>query len=605
MKKISNIFKLFVVPCLLVCFLVSPSAGQEKKGDTGQQDPMKDFSIIGETQPVPSDLKTGFESITGKDAQAYLAFISSDWLEGRDTGRRGYDIAAEFAGTMFKLWGLKPAGDFPEPVRDFRSFYAPQQPREKAERTYFQEVALKEVVSSDSRITVECRKGSETKSRTFMPDMDYRYRVGQTQTLSAPVVFVGYGISEKKAGYDDYAKIDVKGKIVMMLTEVPGKDDPNSPFAKEELKQKYMPARDFRRRFMPSPKVQLAHDKGAVGVIIVENAPEKALDVPKQTLNARRINDEKPIIPGERARVSLFQSSIRMPWPTLPTINVTGDMADFILGYADQHLEDLKAKIEKNYQPNSFSLPGVFLNVESTVKEKLIRSRNVLGFIEGSDPKLKDEVVVIGAHLDHLGKRGDYIFNGADDNGSGSVGVLEIAQAFALNPVKPKRSILFALWTGEEKGLLGSRYYVSSPFFPTDKTVAYINLDMISREWKKDRLKMMARRFGIGFDDKMLEKVDTSKFITLSLSMSDEIYNALKQNNQYVGMHLHLRKTNQGMGGSDHSSFAFKKVSWVFFMAAMTEDYHQPSDSVEKISTGLIEKISRLCWLTAFSLANK
>jgi Zn-dependent M28 family amino/carboxypeptidase len=338
---------------------------------------------------------------------------------------------------------------------------------------------------------------------------------------------------------------------------------------------------------------------------MVENSPKKALDIPKRTLNSRKVNDERPVIPGERRRMSLFQSSIKLPWVNLPTVRVTGDMADVILGFADQRVEDLKAKIEKNYQPNSFSLPGVFFKVESTVEEKLVRSRNVLGYIEGSDPELKDEVVVIGAHLDHLGKRGDYIFNGADDNGSGSAGVMEIAQAFALNPVKPKRSVLFALWTGEEKGLLGSRYYVVSPFFPIEKTVAYINLDMISREWKKDRLKMMARRFGVAFDEKMLKAVDTSKFMSLSMSMSDDIFKTLKENNKYAGMHLHLRKSKSGMGGSDHAPFAFKKVPWLFFMAAMTEDYHQPSDSIEKVSPGLMEKCSRLCWLTAFSLANK
>lgn len=609
MKKTTNNLTLAVLFFLLALLPGSPSMGQEPEGKTksNKEDPMKNFSIIEKVQPVPEDIKAGFESITGKDASAYLKFLASDLLEGRDTGKIGYDIAAEFAGTMFALWDIKPAGDFPQKTPGFRHFSSPEKDKKKnPQRGYFQEVEMKEIMNRDSRVTVGVVKGSESKSRTFYPDIDYQFQSSYTQTLSAPVVFVGYGICEKgkEIKYDDYKKIDVKGKIVMILSEVPGKDDPQSPFNTDKMKKKYFPQRRMMRH-MTSPKIKLAKEKGAVGVILVENSPGKNPDVPKRVVASRKINDEKPIIPGKRRRLNLFQSSIPMPWATLPTIRVSRDMADVILGYAGHRVEKLKSKIEKNYKPHSSALPGVSIKIESTVEEKLIRSRNVLGYIEGSDPELKDEVIVIGAHLDHLGKRGDYIFNGADDNGSGSAAIMEIAQAFAMNPQRPKRSVLFALWTGEEKGLLGSRYYVSHPFFPLKKTVSYINLDMISREWTMPRLKMAAKRFGVKFDEKILESIDMSKFLSLSLSRSDELFNTLKENNRYVGLQLHFRITDRWMGGSDHASFGYHKIPWVSFFASMTEDFHQPSDSFEKISLNLIEKIGRLSWLTIYSLADK
>lgn len=592
-------------------FLGSSLMGQEPKGktETNKEDRsnMKNFSIIENVLPIPEDLKAGFESITGQDAGTYLKFLASDLLEGRDTGSMGYDIAAEFVSTMFALWGIQPAGDMPQKIPGFRHFSPPEnKKKEKPQRSYFQEVEMKEIMSRDSRVTVEYVKGTESKSRTFYPDIDYQFQSNYTQTLSAPVVFVGYGICEKgnDVKYDDYKKMDVRGKVVMILSEVPGKDDPQSPFNTDKMKKKYFPRRRMMRR-MTSPKIKLAREKGAAAVILVENSPEKNPDVPKRVLASGKINDERPIFPGKRRRLNLVQSSIPMPWATLPTIRVSRDMADVILGYAGQRVEKLKSTIEKNYKPGSFALPGVSVKIESTVEEKLIRSRNVLGYIEGSDPELKDEVVVIGAHLDHLGKRGDYIFNGADDNGSGSVAVMEIAQAFAMNPQKPKRSVLFALWTGEEKGLLGSRYYVSHPFFPLEKTVSYINLDMISREWTLPRLKMAAKRFGVTLDEKILESIDASTFLSLSLSRSDEVLHAVKKNNQYVGLQLHFRITDQWMGGSDHAPFGYHKIPWVFFFASMTEDYHQPSDSFEKVSLQLIEKISRLSWLTIFSLASQ
>jgi hypothetical protein len=587
----------------VLCFLVfSTVIGQEAKEEE-KPDPLANFSLVDETQPVPEDVKVGFESITRKDAVTYLKFISDDLLEGRDTGSDGYDIAALYVATMFELWGLKPAGDKIQPRMDFRRMMMEGQTARSSKRSYFQNIAMRETLERDGKAVAEWQKGQQKKTRSFHPNVDYSYFASGSQSLTAPVVFVGYGIQEKSLKFDEYKNLDVKGKFVMMLSEAPGKDDPDSPFNKGELKKKYYPQRRRMRR-MTNPKTKLATDLGAVGVLVVENSPQDNPGVARQALDRQKIYDDKPIIPGERRRVSLMEGrGLRMPWDSVATIRVSREMANQILGFVDQDVDTLKGKIEKTLQPQSMSLTSVTFTVKSTAKTKLINSMNVLGYIEGSDPELKKEAIVIGAHLDHLGMRGDYIYNGSDDNGSGSAGVMEIAEAFTKNPVKPKRSIVFALWTGEEKGLLGSRHYVGHPFI--EKTYGTLNLDMISRVYDKSRIGMMARIFGENIPKEALDKIDAKKFVSLSYDAdTPELGTIIRENNNYVGLHLSMRASSEGMGGSDHAPFAMNNIPWAFFIAAMTEDYHQPTDSVEKASPKLMEKIIRITYLTAFSLAN-
>jgi hypothetical protein len=559
-----------------------------------------------EIQPVPESLKVGFESITADDLYTSLKFLSSDALQGRETASIGYQIAAEYAATMFSLWDLQPAGDLPPRPSGRRMMMAPTKSNEKPERGYLQQIPLKETVATDGSAKVEWRQAALYKARSFTRDVDYQYSTRDGQTISAPVVFVGYGISEEELEYDDYLGVDAKGKIVIMLSGIPHKDDPDSRFTKE-IQDKYdPPAMRRRSRFAQSEKNKIAESKGAVAIIMVEASPEKG-DVASRVLQSQKTDDEEPIIPGARRRLSLIDATEKSPFRSLPTVRASRQMADQILQLVGESVESLRQGIEDDFMPHSMELSGVRFTIENEVTSKLVSSPNVLGYVEGSDPELKDEVVVIGAHLDHLGQRGDYIFNGADDNGSGSVAVLELAQAFALNPVKPKRSVLFALWTGEEKGLLGSRHYVLHPYFPLSKTVATLNLDMVSREWDKKRLAGMARMFGMTLSDAQLEAIDVASLAAFSFKdQQGEIRQAAVDNNQYVGMTLLLRESEGASsgGGSDHAPFARKEIPWAFLIAGMTEDYHQPSDTVAKTSKQLMEKIARLSYLTAFTLAD-
>jgi hypothetical protein len=589
-----------------------PAAAEDSESDDSTSEVVESSENLvfpeEEVQPVPENLKVGFESIAAHDLHANLKFLSSDALQGRDTATIGHQVAAEYAAAMFSLWGLLPAGDLPPRPSGRRMMMVPPKDNEKPERGYLQQIPLKETVATDGSAKVEWRQGALYKARSFTRDVDYQYSARGGQDISAPVVFVGYGISEEEVEYDDYDGVDAKGKIVIMLSGIPHKDDPDSRFTKE-IKDKYdPPAMRRRSRFAQSEKNKVAESHGAVAIIMVESSPDKA-DVASRVLGSQKIDDEKPIIPGNRRRLSLIDATEKNPFKSLPTVRASRQMADQILQLAGDSVASLRQRIEDDFMPHSMELTGARFTVETEVTSKLASSPNVLGYVEGSDPELKDEVVVIGAHLDHLGTRGDYIFNGADDNGSGSVAVLELAQAFALNPVKPKRSVLFALWTGEEKGLLGSRHYVLHPFFPLTKTVANINLDMVSREWDKKRLAGMARMFGMTLSEAQLEAVDVASLAALSFSdQQGEVRQAAVDNNQYVGMTLILREAEGngvGGGGSDHAPFAMKEIPWAFIIAGMTEDYHEPSDTVAKTSKQLMEKIARLSYLTAFTLADR
>lgn len=595
---------------LLVLFLGAASPQQTGQPQAKPEDLLKNLVLVEKVAEAPAKMKVGLESITAKDSLAMLSYLASDLLEGRETGTRGYQLAAEYVASLFSLWNIQPAGDRQAaPAGRFGAMMGGQAPA-APRRSYFQEVVLKEITESSSEMVIETRKGDLVKSRTFTGGVDYSSTTLIPETVSGTVVFAGYGITEKEINYDDFKNLDVKDKIVLIISEAPGKDNPNSPFQKKELKEKYFPA-EAPSPMMRQPagrfnKIEAIAKLGPAAILQVANTTPD-LEIIRGFVPRRRASDDRPIDPRPRRRMMLPGGGPTMPFERSPVINITREMANAILEGAGVTIDELKARIEKTFKPASLVLPGTRVTIKSEVKASLVRCSNVLGYIEGSDPKLKEEVVIIGGHMDHLGAFGDYVFNGADDNGSGSVGVLNIARAMALNPEKPKRTVVFALWTGEEKGLLGSRYYVRNPAFPLEKTVAYLNLDMISRTYDEASLTRMTRMFNVPSAQELLKKIKPDNFLPISFSAGG-IGEVLRQANQYVGLDLMLRESTQearGMGGSDHSSFAAEKIPWLFANTAMTSDYHQTSDSVEKVSGDLMAKISRLIYLAAYLIADK
>jgi len=474
---------LSVLVIFVLAFGLSGQATQQAQ-QPKPEDVLKNLVLVEKPQAVPDKMKTGFDSITAKDSLAMLTYISSDLMEGRETTTRGYQLAAEYAASLFTLWKLKPAGDQPGMGRmGFRGFdrgadasrAAPQ------EKSFLQELALKETTDSSTQISLEAKIGASTKARGFRSGMDFVSMSSSVETVSAPVVFAGFGITEKEIGYDDFKSLDVKGKIVLILSEAPGKDNPKSPFQqKKELKEKYFPAAPMGPfgRGGGFNKTQEIAKLGVAAILQVQNTGKDS-DLFKGLAGPRQVSDERPGANRPRRRLSIPGLSTRMPWEQSPVITITREMANAILEASGQKIDDLKKKIDDAVKPASMEVPGARLSIETTAKTALTRCRNVLGYIEGSDPALKNEVVVIGAHLDHLGKFEEYIFNGSDDNGSGSVGVMNLARAFAANPVKPKRSVLFCLWTGEEQGLLGAEYYTTHPIYPLERTLADAEINIL------------------------------------------------------------------------------------------------------------------------------
>ena len=613
--------KHLVIALFVFGMIFSLQAQMPQQQQMKLEDVQKALNLVDKPQPVPDKYKVGFDSITGKDSIALLTFVASDLMEGRETGTHGFFVAAEYAASLFKLWGLQPAGDMPTMggARGGMGGARGGQPATPPQRTYFQEFGLKTVADVQTAITIEANKGGALKARTYQGGVDFVQpgAASGSETITAPVVFVGYGLSEPSLKWDDLKGLNLKGKIVLVLTEAPGRDDPKSPFnSTKELKDKYFPAipAGGPAFAMAGPrgggparfnKIAEIQKLGPAAILQVANNGTDAA-IFKQLSTPRRVNDERPIISKPRVRMSVPGGTQAPMGGGGGAQTITREMANYLLEGTGKTIDELKKQIETTYKSASMDLSAK-MTIATTAKTALVRGMNVLGVIEGSDPVLKNEYFVVGGHYDHLGKWEDYIYNGADDNGSGSVGVMNIAKAIAANPVKPKRTIVFALWCGEEEGLLGSRYYVQNPIFPLDKTIGYLNYDMISRPYDATTIARSLQTYGVPGAEDLVKKIRAPWFVTLDWTEGSPLGEIAREMNKYVGLDLAMRPNALGAGsaGSDQSSFASVKKPFVYYMAAMTSDYHQTSDSVEKVSGDLIAKISQHGYLTIFAFADK
>jgi aminopeptidase YwaD len=440
-------------------------------------------------------------AIRASAIQAHINYLASDELAGRESGTKGNEVAARYVAAEFRRAGLKPIGTSKQ-----------TDAAAKPDNTgYFQPFTF--VAGSSPGKNNILKAVVAGKTRSYRSGVEFEPAlISASRKVSGDAVFVGRGIVSKER--DDYAGLDVKGEIVVALADSAAADPRTG-------------AKEFPDNL---GKVITARDKGAAALILVQ--PEDGV---------------WPCLGGERATtdagipVLLLKRRIAAEW------------------HSAAGAPDLLDK------PQSRPIP-LHVTLATDIRKVTKTTANVVGILEGSDPALKNEVVVIGAHMDHLGMGGPVslsdsktpqIHHGADDNASGTAGVMALADYFASLSTRPKRSILFMAFSGEELGLLGSAHYVMDPILPLERTVAMLNMDMIGRM----------------VDNKLIVSGSgTSPAWAALLDAANATAN------------FAVTRSESGFGASDQQSFYTAKIPVLFFFTGLHSDYHRPSDTADKIN---------------------
>ncbi len=478
-------------------------------------------------------------AITPERLRDHLEFIASDEMEGRDTPSRGLDTATLYVATQLKLWGATPAGD---------------------DGTFFQRIPLvqKNVDIDKSVITFG------GKSFTFGEGLR---GTNKSVTASGQMVYAGHGYVLKSKGIDPYAGLDVRGKIVVVASGRPA----GTTF------------RDFAEAKSPDVEtpVMAAEERGAVAVLTI---PSGALSTDSmQNMNRlSRLSPESPVtgLANVTAGPGLTTELFAGEKVGAADVSKGGDAPE--TGFA---LSDSKS-----------------LNLNVVEHREVTYARNVVAIVPGTDAKLKSEYVAFGAHSDHLGMANsgtDRVYNGADDDGSGTVSILEIAHAFLTGP-RPKRSLLFVWHCGEEKGLWGSAWYTNHPTVDLKNVITQLNIDMIGRSKPAGDTKA-ANKVLTGPDEVYV--VGSSKMST-DLQRTSERVNASFLKFAFNYKYDDPTDTERIFFRSDHYNYAHKGIPIIFYFDGVHEDYHRVSDEVSKIDFDKMSRIARTVYATGWTIAN-
>jgi hypothetical protein len=512
-------------------------------------------------QSAPS--RGGADAIRVEPLKEWLTFLASDELQGRRTYSEGLGTAAAYIAERLKEWGVKPVGD---------------------NGTYFQTVKVLGIRNnSRSTVTVEVNG----RSRTFKDGeaVTLPRNQGGKQTIAADVVFAGYGLQLRDAKIDDYAGIDPTGKIVVWL-------GPQAPARAGDVSGRLLGARSRQ-----------AIEKGAVAAI---GPPSQ---IGGRGGRGAGVRGEATVVDPETA--PHFTTVQRFDAPVAPAAAAQDAFFEFLFSGSEVPYAELKAKAERREPLPSFALKNVKVTFTIDPDYTVVRTqltKNVVGVVEGTDPQLRDTYVVYGAHYDHSGyvegaPRGgrgnrpaadpnDRIYNGADDDGSGTVAIMAIARAFAQGP-RPRRSLLFVWHAGEESGLLGSRYNADFPVVPIEKMVAQLNMDMVGRN-RDDKPEQSNTVYVIGSDRISTElhniNEDANASLSKPLTMDYELNDPADPQSFYTR--------------SDHYSYAVKGIPVLFYFTGTHADYHQVSDTVDKIVFEKIQRIAQLAYETGRRVAN-
>lgn len=510
-------------------------------------------------------------SITADRLAAHLYFIASDLTEGRETSTWGQKITASYIASQYRQMGVLPRGT----VKIDDPF---------ALEAYFQPFSVYKRAKPHS--TIEVRSGNDVlikSSFSLEHQDDGAYFVsGVPKDVEAGVVFLGYGIDADSLNYNDYkasraAKLSIDGKWILIFADEPLLNDSTS----------LLPTRNRRvsawsRNFFSKSTASVKAGKPAGILVISDRSPRQKLSIRQQAVQTLQQFDRiGPVM------LKPDEASPGLP----PVYAVSSAFADAILKNTGHTVASLQQSIDKHLKPVVLDIKNVVVLARGERLEAL-PTENILGYIEGSDPTLKSEVIVVTAHYDHLGTNmqlsGDRIFNGAADDGSGTAAVLAMAQAFmnAKNAGQgPRRSILFLNTSAEEKGILGSRFYVSNPVIPLAQTVAHINMDGVG-----------------GFDLNHPTKSKNYIYLVSSPIFSNSLVDINSEMNRRIGEGLDI---TPNAFPSDHISFANRMIPYLYYSTGLTEHYHKVTDEPHTIDYEHLARVTRLVFATTWTIANR
>lgn len=494
--------------------------------------------------------------VVEQNLRANVAYLASPELEGRRTGDKSATVAAGYVANLFARYKLKPGVALPG--------------GSKPTATYMQRfpytTGVEPAPTGNSLSLMAAGAAIDSKEIETL-------RISpNSEARNAPVVFAGYGIEAPESNYNDYAGLDVTGKIVLAFDGNPD-DSGRSPFS----------------RFTLHAKAKLAKDKGAVGLILISREAVFSDDA------NRRVKYDQSV--GEAA---------------VPVFAISRGLAASWLKVSEADLKNAES-LTRMKRGSALRIGVGFpaQNPSASFSVNLVKTQtdayNVIGILEGHDPKLRNEAIVIGAHYDHLGRGGRSslavnstdIHHGADDNASGTSAMLELARQFAAEK-KNKRTIIFIGFGAEEEGLIGSKHYTNNPVFPLEQTVAMINLDMVGRLTDG---KLTVGGIGTSPDWKTLveaKNVEIGAFNAPSGKNPPKVVDTVKSGNtgiapmgRLASPAFNLQLNNEGLGPSDHASFYLKNIPVLFLFTGTHADYHKPSDTADKVNYAGLAQIVR------------
>jgi hypothetical protein len=506
----------------------------------------------------------GLASINQHDLKMHMEFLASDELEGRDTGRPGSQVAARYLVVQAEQLGLVPAD---------------------ADQDYLQPFIVEEKGYNwkDSRTTITVGDSVEVINHEpfyFLPTPE-----GDHTILEGEVVFAGYGIYSEENDYNDFKDIDIEDKVVLIMNRAPMNEE-GTETRFDNDKWNSMQNFQYKMGYILSqrPRAVLMVMDPKSGMQSIEDVSPEVAKYLSSSRELKSEEDEPDVSSGNRPGIVLIHRSV----------------ADQLLAPTGKNLVELQKEIDRNLTPASFLLEGINLKIELFMETSETKVFNVFGMIEGSDPALKNEVVIYVAHYDHLGTDGKGgVYNGADDNASGTVALIEIAEAFKMEKKAPRRSIGILWVSAEEIGLFGSQYFAEHPLVPREKIAAAINLDMVGRTKMVED--MRSTRSGLtiqgGDSVKVLGGLQSKVLMEINKKSLEEA--GLTGNYQYNN----LADPNRYFFRSDHISFARLDIPVLSYSTGTHRDYHLVTDEKEFIDYDKFLKMTRLGFRVGFNVA--